>query len=131
MERINKIIEEQIGNLQQLKDGDFKNKIMKISDMIIKSLKNGGKILMAGNGGSASDAQHFAGEIVGRFHEVKDFEEIGKWLKGAKRYFLQNFEDHGTCISEGLSAHEQTILEQMKKTVEPYVGYCQVRGVEE
>ena len=30
-------------------------------------LKNGGKILLAGNGGSAADAQHFAGEIVGRF----------------------------------------------------------------
>ena len=73
----------------------------------------------------------FRTTVVKQFHEVKDFEEIGKWLKGAKRYFLQNFEDHGTCISEGLSAHEQSILEQMKKTVEPYVGYCQVRGVEE
>ena len=30
-------------------------------------LKKGGKILLAGNGGSAADAQHFAGEIVGRF----------------------------------------------------------------
>lgn len=30
-------------------------------------LRNGGKILVFGNGGSAADAQHFAGEIVGRF----------------------------------------------------------------
>jgi len=33
----------------------------------IKSLKNNGKILLAGNGGSAADAQHIAGEFVGRF----------------------------------------------------------------
>ncbi len=30
-------------------------------------LKNGGKILICGNGGSAADAQHFAAELVGRF----------------------------------------------------------------
>jgi D-sedoheptulose 7-phosphate isomerase len=33
----------------------------------IKSLRNGGKILLAGNGGSAADAQHIAGELVSRF----------------------------------------------------------------
>ena len=33
----------------------------------IKCYKNGGKILLAGNGGSAADAQHIAGELVSRF----------------------------------------------------------------
>lgn len=33
----------------------------------IDCLKNGGKILFAGNGGSAADAQHMAGELVSRF----------------------------------------------------------------
>jgi len=33
----------------------------------IDSLKNGGKLLFAGNGGSAADAQHMAGEFVSRF----------------------------------------------------------------
>ena len=33
----------------------------------IKSLNAGGKILLAGNGGSAADAQHIAGEFVSRF----------------------------------------------------------------
>ncbi|MFN7900423.1 MAG: D-sedoheptulose 7-phosphate isomerase [Synechococcaceae cyanobacterium] len=33
----------------------------------ISSLKTGGKILIAGNGGSAADAQHIAGELVSRF----------------------------------------------------------------
>ena len=33
----------------------------------ISSLRAGGKILLAGNGGSAADAQHIAGELVSRF----------------------------------------------------------------
>lgn len=33
----------------------------------IKCMKDGGKVLLAGNGGSAADAQHIAGELVSRF----------------------------------------------------------------
>ena len=35
---------------------------------IVASFKAGGKLLILGNGGSAADAQHFAGEMVGRFY---------------------------------------------------------------
>jgi phosphoheptose isomerase len=34
---------------------------------IVAALRAGGKVLVCGNGGSAADAQHFAGEMVGRF----------------------------------------------------------------
>lgn len=61
------IINEQIENLESLKTNDFCEKIEEISLKLINALKNNKKILIAGNGGSASDAQHFAGEIVGRF----------------------------------------------------------------
>ena len=37
------------------------------AEICIDSLKNGGKILIFGNGGSAADAQHIAAEIVGRY----------------------------------------------------------------
>jgi len=37
------------------------------SKICINSLKNGGKILIIGNGGSAADAQHIAAELVGRY----------------------------------------------------------------
>ena len=33
----------------------------------VESLRRGGKVLLAGNGGSAADAQHVAAELVGRF----------------------------------------------------------------
>jgi D-sedoheptulose 7-phosphate isomerase len=38
--------------------------------MITKSLSNGGKLLLCGNGGSAADCQHIAAEFTGRF--IKD-----------------------------------------------------------
>ena len=37
------------------------------ADMMLKSIKSGGKILWLGNGGSAADAQHFAAELMVRF----------------------------------------------------------------
>lgn len=41
--------------------------IIEIADMAIDSLKKGGKVIIFGNGGSASDSQHIAAELVGRF----------------------------------------------------------------
>lgn len=65
--RINQVIEEQINNLKGLQEGNYVNELMEVIDVITNSLKNKGKILIAGNGGSAADAQHFAAELVGRF----------------------------------------------------------------
>ncbi len=41
--------------------------ISRAAAMIVDALKDGKKLLIMGNGGSAADAQHFAAEIVGRF----------------------------------------------------------------
>lgn len=41
--------------------------ISSLADKIVECISKGGKLVICGNGGSASDALHFAGEIVGRF----------------------------------------------------------------
>jgi len=41
--------------------------ITKVSEAIAGSIKNKGTIYLCGNGGSAADAQHVAGELIGRF----------------------------------------------------------------
>ncbi|MFA4888182.1 MAG: D-sedoheptulose 7-phosphate isomerase [Candidatus Omnitrophota bacterium] len=46
-------------------------KIIEISQAAIEALKKGGKILIFGNGGSASDSQHIAAELVGRFKKER------------------------------------------------------------
>ncbi len=45
--------------------------LKKVTDKIIASLKNGGTVFWMGNGGSASDAQHMAAELVGRFKKER------------------------------------------------------------
>lgn len=44
------------------------NQVVESAETIVATLRNGGKVLIAGNGGSAADAQHIAGEFVSRFH---------------------------------------------------------------
>jgi D-sedoheptulose 7-phosphate isomerase len=49
-------------------DGAFMRAIADISEAIVRSLMDSGKILLAGNGGSAGDAQHIAGEFLSRLN---------------------------------------------------------------
>ncbi len=51
-----------------LKDKKLVKRINDAASVCIESLKNGGKIHFCGNGGSASDAQHLAAELSGRFY---------------------------------------------------------------
>ena len=46
--------------------------IQDVTTACIHALSNGNKILFAGNGGSASDAQHIAAELVGRFEKNRN-----------------------------------------------------------
>lgn len=68
----NKIIQEIKNSIEAkqaiLEQGEIAELISQAADMMIHSLKNNGKILIAGNGGSAADAQHIAGELVNRFN---------------------------------------------------------------
>jgi D-sedoheptulose 7-phosphate isomerase len=62
---IKKNIDEHINICQKIKQQ--KKIILEIVDIIIKTFKNGNKLLICGNGGSAADAQHIAAEFVGKF----------------------------------------------------------------
>lgn len=50
-----------------LEDEYILEKIQKISDRIVEAYRLGKKVLTAGNGGSACDSQHIAGELVAKF----------------------------------------------------------------
>ena len=51
-----------------LSDKRIIDSIITLSDLIIDSYKNAGKVLFCGNGGSAADAQHMAAELSGRYY---------------------------------------------------------------
>ena len=48
------------------------DEIMSISEECIRVLNNGGKLFFCGNGGSASDSQHLAAELVNRFKKNRN-----------------------------------------------------------
>ena len=52
-----------------LADVDLLNTVEKIATACVKAFRDGNKILLAGNGGSAADAQHIAAEFVGRYEQ--------------------------------------------------------------
>jgi len=49
-------------------DAVLREQTVQAVDVCVQALRSGGKILFAGNGGSAADAQHWAGELVSRFN---------------------------------------------------------------
>lgn len=49
---------------------DLQDAVKGAAELIVNSLKTGGKVMLCGNGGSAADSQHLAAEFTGRF--IKD-----------------------------------------------------------
>ena len=63
-------IDQHIETIERTKN-EQSNAIERCSDILIDTLKNGKKILIVGNGGSAADAQHLAAEFVGRYESER------------------------------------------------------------
>jgi D-sedoheptulose 7-phosphate isomerase len=54
-----------------LDDDDLIDEIERVARRIVSTYRSGGKVLIAGNGGSAADAQHIAAELVSRFTQER------------------------------------------------------------
>ncbi len=70
----------------------------------------------------------FRTTVVRELHSVADIVEIGRWLQGAPRYFLQNFEDSGNLIGAGFHGFSSDELDAMAAAAAPYFQSVQVRG---
>ena len=65
-ERISAIVSDSLEVKRQF-FSSYASDVERAAGMISDSLKSGGKLLVFGNGGSAADAQHIAGELINRF----------------------------------------------------------------
>src|SRR6266436_6188588 len=66
--RVAELIGASIATKQSLlRDQEIILAVAKVSELLIDALRQGNKVLLFGNGGSAADAQHIAAEFVGRF----------------------------------------------------------------
>lgn len=70
-QKIIALIRESIAVKEKLTQKDLIASIVKLVDLAVNCLKNEGKIILFGNGGSAADSQHIAAELVGRFIQEK------------------------------------------------------------
>lgn len=70
LERLNYLIE-RYPELENQKDN-----IIKAYEFMIETYSNGGKLLIAGNGGSAADAEHMVGELMKGFEKPRNLSEL-------------------------------------------------------
>jgi pyruvate formate lyase activating enzyme len=71
----------------------------------------------------------FRTTVVPGLHSEKDFEKIGKWISGAKKYVLQAFEDKGKILDPCLKKKKgkKIDLEKIGKNIEKYFGKVEIR----
>lgn len=63
------------------------------------------------------------------FHSPKCMEEIGRWLRNAKRYYIQPFVDSGNLLGSGVSVMTRSELETLLNAVKSYIPAAELRGV--
>ena len=65
--KFNNYVNESISNLEAINNEQFAEVFNSAANLLLSAIENGKSILVCGNGGSHSDAQHFAGELVNFF----------------------------------------------------------------
>lgn len=60
---------------------------------------------------------------------AEDFLKIGQWLKGEKRYFLQQYESSGELVGKEMTPYEKEEIEEFKKLMENFVEDVEIRGI--
>ena len=72
----------------------------------------------------------FRTTVVEQYHSEENFEEIGKWICGAKKYFLQQYVARDTVPNCFLEAPSRETMEKYIKIVRQYVPAAEIRGME-
>lgn len=108
---------------------DIKNSLPRYAQTVgvtldTDKIKESAKILMSGN-----TEYEFRTTAVRELHDENSFEEIGQWLNGAKRYFLQGFVDSGNLIGSGMSGFTEAEMSNFKEIVSKYITDTELRGI--
>lgn len=80
--------------------------IARAAELLVESYRGGGGVLLFGNGGSAADAQHVAGELVGRFlRERRGLRAIALTADAAVMTSLANDYGYEAVFARQVEAH--------------------------
>lgn len=71
----------------------------------------------------------FRTTVVKGLHCVEEFAEIGKWLQGAKAYYLQAFVENEKVPEKSFGSFSKEEMEQMRMLAKQYVEHTELRGM--
>lgn len=71
----------------------------------------------------------FRTTLVYGMQTEEDMKEIGAWLKGVPRYFLQGYTDSPDVLTEGLSGYTKEETEKLLAAVLPFIPNAKIRGM--
>ena len=72
----------------------------------------------------------FRTTIMKECHEIEDMESIGKWLAGAKAYYLQSYKESENVINPIFSPHSIETLKSFVDLLKPYIPNTALRGID-
>lgn len=77
---------------------------------------------------SGAVGYEFRTTLIAEYHTAADIEEIGKWINGAEKYFMQAYKETENCIETGLTKVDENTAESFKSIMQKYVKYVALRG---
>lgn len=126
-ERLERFVEE--GLIDQVAM-DLKNSKEKYAETIgishfdIRPIEESIEFLMEGHVTYA-----FRTTVVRELHQRSDFEKMGEWIRGAEKYYLQQFVNSDGVLRKGLHAYDEKVLYQALEIMKSYVKDAELRGI--
>ena len=108
---------------------DIKNSPDKYAETIgvkgfnIQPVKDSVRLLLQGTAG-----YEFRTTVVKGMHTPQDIVEIGKWIQGAEKYFIQPYRDSDLVIDRSCERHSDEELQALLAAAREYVPAAELRG---
>lgn len=100
-------------------------KLTGLETVDIEAVKETAEFLMKGE-----LPYEFRTTVVRELHSENDFREIGKWIAGAKAYFLQAYKDSDGVLMPGFSSYSADELKVFRDIVRETVPLVEIRGID-
>lgn len=71
----------------------------------------------------------FRTTAVHQLHTTDDFRDIGRWIAGTPRYYIQQFQDSGNLLENGFSAPSEEAMHEYLHSVREFVPSAELRGI--
>ncbi|MBQ7091611.1 MAG: anaerobic ribonucleoside-triphosphate reductase activating protein, partial [Clostridia bacterium] len=89
----------------------------------IQPVKDSVRLLLQGTAG-----YEFRTTVVKGMHTPQDIVEIGKWIQGAQKYFIQPYRDSDLVIDRSCERHSDEELRALLAAAREYVPAAELRG---